>query len=300
MQRLHEEDAAGHVLEKETGEWAHLVIAMEAELDGPGDRTTWIGWSDPRKVEGELMFPERFHRAYLAGERKTLGSTGYAGQMQQRPVAAEGNRFKKEWWRFWSPTGLTQQRPKGANAVAPLRWDPGVDLRRCYQVISSWDCTFKDTDGTDYVVGLCVAIDGSRRIVLERSRERRSFPDTVREVKAQGSRWPQITETIVEDTANGPAVVKTLEAEISGLIAVKPEGGKESRAAIMEPKVEAGNWYLPEGAPWLDEWFAEFGAFPLGRHDDQVDSASQIEGRLIEDSDEANTRALLGLPVAKR
>lgn len=260
MQRLHEEDLAGYTLEKEKRQWANLVIPMEAELDGPGDRVTWLGWSDPRKLEGELMFPEYFTTPYLAGERITLGSAGYAGQMQQRPVAAEGNRFLRTWWKFWSPTGESLQRPKGANAIAPLKWDPAVDLRRCYQVISSWDMTFKDTDGTDYVVGLVVAIDGARRIVLERVRERMSFTATVKEVKAQkgapatrdvpavDGRWPQITEVIVEDKANGPAVVKTLEGEVSGLIAVNPEGGKESRAAIMEPKVEAGNWYLPEGA----------------------------------------------------
>lgn len=299
MQRLHEEDLTGHVLEKEKGLWGHLVIPMEADADKEGDDVTWLGYSDPRKVDGELMFPEYFTPAYLEGERKTLGSSGYDGQMQQRPVAAAGNRFKKEWWRFWSPTGLSLQRPKGANAVAPLKWDPGVDLRRCFQVISSWDCTFKDTDGTDYVVGLCVAIDGARRIVLELSRDRRSFPATVVEVKAQGARWPQITEFIVEAKANGDAVVKTLEADIAGMIAINPEGGKESRAAIMEPKAEAGNWYLPEGAPWLDLWFSEFGAFPLGKHDDIVDGASQVEGRLLGDSDEANTRALLGLPVQK-
>lgn len=310
MQRLHEEDATGYVIMKEGlasrgGEWAHLVIPMEADADGPGDRRTWIGWTDPRKLEGELMFPERFTPEYLEGEKKTLGSSGYAGQMQQRPVAAEGNRFKREWWRFWSRSGDFQARPKGANAIAPLKWDPVEELKKLYQVIASWDMTFKDTDGTDYVVGIAVAIDGARRIVLELSRDRRSFPDTVREVKAmQGARetetepavegrWPMISETLVEDKANGPAVIKSLEAQVSGLIAVQPEGGKESRAAIMQPKVEAGNWYLPEGAPWLDVWFDEFGAFPKGKHDDIVDAGSQIEVRLIND-DTSGLRALLG------
>lgn len=305
MQRLHEEDLAGYVLAKEKGQWAHLVIAMEADKDGFGDPVTWIGWSDPRKVDGELMFPERFTVKYLEGERQTLGSAGYAGQMQQRPVAAEGNRFMRQWWRFWSPSGDVMPRPKGACDVAPLKWNPITDLADCYQVIASWDCTFKDTDGSDYVASVVVAISGARRIVLERVRERLSFPATVKEVRAQkgadetdtlpavDGRWPQITETLIEDKANGPAVIKTLEGNVPGIIAVNPEGGKESRAAIMEPKVEAGNWYLPEGAPWLDEWFDEFGAFPRGKHDDQVDAASQVECRLISD-DTSGTRALLG------
>lgn len=297
MQRLHEEDFCGYVIGKEKATWAWLSIPMEAEADAdaPGDRRTWLGWSDPRKLEGELMFPERFDAVYCEKERITLGSAGYAGQMQQRPVAASGNRFMRSWWRFWSPTGEKQVRPKGANDVDPLTFKPEEDLDRCFDIIASWDCTFKDTDGTDYVVGGVVAIWGSRRIVLERVRARMSFPVTKREIKAQHERWPQITETLVEDKANGPAVVKDLESEIAGLLAVEPEGGKEARAAIMEPKVEAGNWYLPEGAPWLDEWIDEYAAFPRGKFDDQVDMGSQVEARLIEGSIESSTRALLGL-----
>lgn len=302
MQRLHEEDLAGHVIENEGlaskgGLWAHFVIAMEAEADGPGDKVSWLGWSDPRKLEGELMFPERFHPKYLEGELLTLRNAGYAGQMQQRPVAAAGNRFLRSWWRFWSPTGEKQVRPKGANDVAPLKWNPIEDLSRCYEVIASWDCTFKDTDGSDYVANVVVAIDGARRIVLERGRARLSFGNTKKEIRAQHERHPYITETLVEDAANGPAVISDLESEIPGLIAVRPLGGKEARAAVMEPKVEAGNWYLPEGAPWLDEWFNEYGAFPNGKHDDQVDAGSQVECRLLGDRDEQHTRALLGMPV---
>jgi predicted phage terminase large subunit-like protein len=316
MQRLHEEDLAGHVLEKEKGEWAHLSIPMEYEASGAGDRPTWLGWVDPRKEEqlgcddkhcertgrdgpcpsagmhGELMFPARFTLKYLAGERKTLGSAGYAGQMQQRPVSAEGNRFQRSWWRFWSPTGQMGTRPKGAGAVPPIRYMPGVDRRDLR--MGSWDCTFKDTDGSDYVVGGTIDIVGSRRIVVERYRKKASFPETERAMQQQYEDL-QPDEIVVEDKANGSAVISSLAAKVPGLIPVNPQGGKEARAAILEPKVEAGNWYLPEDAPWLDEWIDEFAAFPKGRHDDQVDMASQAEVRLLEDPDVVATRALLGL-----
>lgn len=292
MQRLHEEDWAGYVLEKEKGEWAHLCIPMEYDREGAGDKRTWIGWSDPRTKDGELMFPERFTPKYLAAERLTLGSAGYAGQMQQRPVAAEGNRFKRDWWRFWSPTGQTEPRPKGCGAIPPIRYNPNVD-RRDFR-IGSWDCTFKDGDDNDYVVGGTVDVVGARRIVVERYRRKAGLGETLRAVQQQYDDF-RPDEIIVEDKANGSAVIETFEAKIPGMVPVDPKGGKESRAAVMEPKVEAGNWYLPEGAPWLDEWVDEFAAFPRGKHDDQVDMASQVEARLLEDPDVVNARALLGM-----
>lgn len=294
MQRLHEEDLAGYVLEKEKGQWAHLVMQMEFELsdERPGDKKTWIGWSDPRTEEGQLLFPQRFTEEYCAKEKVALGSSGYAGQNQQRPVSAAGNRYKREWWRFWSPSGSIGTRPKGANAFPPIQFDPARD--RIDLTIGSWDMTFKDTDGSDYVVGVVVAVQGARRFVLERTRARMGFPETRRAVKRQRDEH-RPDEILIEDKANGPAVIKDLEAEVPGIIAVNPEGGKEARSAIMEPKVEAGNWYLPEGAPWLDEWVDEFAAFPKGRNDDQVDAATQVEARLTDDVETWTARKLLGL-----
>ena len=60
-----------------------------------------------------------------------------------------------------------------------------------------------------------------------------------------------------------------------GIIAVNPEGGKEARAAAVQPQIESGNVYLPDGADWLEAFIDEFAAFPRGRHDDQVDALSQ-------------------------
>jgi predicted phage terminase large subunit-like protein len=90
-------------------------------------------------------------------------------------------------------------------------------------------------------------------------------------------------------------VIETLSADIPGIIPVEPCGGKEARAAILEPKVEAGNWYLPEGAEWLDDWCEEFAMFPHGRWDDRIDATSQAETRFLLDSDVHNARLLLGI-----
>ena len=90
----------------------------------------------------------------------------------------------------------------------------------------------------------------------------------------------------MEDTANGPAVIDTLRHGVAGLIAVNPEGGKYSRAAACEPRVEAGNVYLPRptmpngtrlpARAWVEDFIDQLAAFPRGAHDDDVDAFTQL------------------------
>lgn len=176
--------------------------------------------------------------------------------------------------------------------MPPIVFNPA--LGKWDELIGSWDMAFKDGAHNDFVVGLTLARVGSKRIVLAMVRDHLSMPRTADAVRQQTKDWPGIMEVLVEAKANGDAVVQSLEAEVLGLIPVEPMGGKESRAAIMEPKVEAGNWYLPEGAEWLGTWIEEFASFPLGRNDDCVDAASQAEARFLEDSEVASAKALLG------
>jgi predicted phage terminase large subunit-like protein len=274
MQRLHEEDLSGYILENEPEKWEHVCFPMEFEPDHDH-----VDRRDPRKTEGELLFAVRFPEGVLDEEKTNLGSAGYAGQHQQRPAPASGNKFQRTWWRFYrKQTGpgdndtTPRKRPKGCNEL------PTVVLpydHKFPENIQSWDMAFKDTDGSDYVVGAVVAREGARKFVRDIDRAKRDMPVTVKALKLLSARYPETHMKLVEDKANGPAVISTLETEVTGLIAVNPEGGKEVRAAAMQPGVEAGNWFLPEGADWVDDFIDEFANFPFGKNDDQVDAISQ-------------------------
>jgi predicted phage terminase large subunit-like protein len=89
---------------------------------------------------------------------------------------------------------------------------------------------------------------------------------------------PGTTLKLVEDKANGPAVIQSLRHEIAGFVEVNPGGGKISRAAAASPQLESGNWYLPHPvlAPWIEQFIGECGAFPAGAHDDQVGGRRSI------------------------
>src|SRR4051794_10057595 len=273
MQRVHEADLGGHVLEQ--GGYQHLCLPAESE--GPR-RATSIGWSDPRTESGELLWPERFGPEEIEGLKRSMGSYAAAGQLQQRPAPAEGGILKRHWWRYWKPAGaslppVSVRMPDGQPASVPA-----IDLPlRFDEQLQSWDMAFKDLDSSDFVVGQVWAKNHADRFLLDQVRQRFDFPKTLDAVRMSTRKWPLTHRKLVEDKANGTAVIATLKHEIQGLIAVNPEGGKEARASAVSPQIESGNVYLPHPsiAPWIGAFIDECASFPNAAHDDQVDCMSQ-------------------------
>ena len=151
------------------------------------------------------------------------------------------------------------------------------------QEIQSWDLSFKDLASSDYVAGGVWAVKGADRYLIDQKRERLGFPETLEAIRAMTRKWPKTRLKLVEDKANGPAVIQSLRREIQGLVAVNPEGGKIVRAQACSAQVESGNVYLPHPAiaPWVEAFIEECAAFPNGRHDDQVDQMTQALVRLM-------------------
>jgi predicted phage terminase large subunit-like protein len=113
--------------------------------------------------------------------------------------------------------------------------------------------------------------------------ERMDIVDTMRAINSFNAKHPKALVKLVEDKANGPAVIRLLRNEIPGLIAVNPEGGKIARANAVLGAVESGNVYIPvpEEAPWVEAYISQHASFPNGKNDDMVDSTTQALNRLI-------------------
>ena len=109
-------------------------------------------------------------------------------------------------------------------------------------------------------------------------RARASFNDSISAILAMRQAHPHIVTTLVEDAANGPAVIDTLTSKIPGILPIRPDGSKEARLQAITPLIEAGNVILPHPriAPWVEGFIDELAAFPNGAHDDQVDACSQL------------------------
>ena len=165
--------------------------------------------------------------------------------------------FRREWWQRWSVL-------------------PG-DL---FDFLQSWDCAFKDKSTSDFVVGQVWARskkNSANRYLLDQVRARMSFTETLQAIRDLSAKWPKATRKLIEDKANGTAVIDTLKTSIPGIVPVEPLGGKVVRAHAVTAVVEAGNIYIPAAtvAPWVHDFVEELAAFPSATHDDQVDSMTQ-------------------------
>jgi len=146
------------------------------------------------------------------------------------------------------------------------------------------DMAFKDTKASDFVAGQCWARRGANVYLLDQVRKRLSFTDTLTAFQAFTGRWPQASRKLVEDKANGTAVVDSLGSKIPGIIAVTPHESKYARANAVAPFVEAGNVFLPDSGVALfevEEFITETAGFPNAAHDDQVDAASQALNEML-------------------
>jgi len=298
QQRVHKDDLAGHVIEQ--GGYVHLCLPAEYE---PWNKcTTSIGWEDPRTQPGELLWPKRFGQPEIDNLKLTLGSYGAAAQLQQRPAPAGGGIVKDHWWRYWRPKGVML-------SPVPVRMPDGsiahidaVESPESFdQQVQSWDMAFKDLTTSDFCVGQVWGRRGADSFLLDQVRARLDFPSTLESLRALTSKWPLAAEKLVEDKANGTAVIATLKHEISGLIDVNPEGGKQARAASVSPQIESGNVYLPHPAlqPWVHEYITEWGMFPKGANDDQVDATSQALLRWATSAEPRIRLVRVGLAVPK-
>jgi predicted phage terminase large subunit-like protein len=148
--------------------------------------------------------------------------------------------------------------------------------------LQSWDLSFKNKDSSDKVSGQVWSRLGAKIYLRDRVNDRMDFVATIKAIRDMTKKWPQATLKLVEDKANGPAVISALRSSIQGLVAVEPNGDKVARAYAVTPLYEAGNVWLPHPsiAPWIKAWQLEHVQFPLGANDDDVDSGTQALDRM--------------------
>ncbi|NOT61557.1 MAG: terminase, partial [Acidobacteria bacterium] len=151
MQRVHERDVSGHILEQ--GGWEHLCLPAEYEPK-PFVQMTSLGFKDPRTEPNELLWPDRFGRPELDKLKASLGGYRSAGQLQQRPAPADGGIFKRHWFKFWQYRGQNLSPVVVRKADGTLHECPVVTLPDSFdEQLQSWDLAFKDTNASAYVVG---------------------------------------------------------------------------------------------------------------------------------------------------
>jgi predicted phage terminase large subunit-like protein len=271
LTRWHEDDLAGRLVAAEDGKrWRVLNVPALADHD------PLKGQSDPLGREpGEWLISARGRTdAEWEQIRVQAGSRNFASLYQGRPSPDQGNVWKRQWWRRYREP-LWSQHPEIPGAYLVSEVD---------EVVMSWDMAFKDTKSSDYVAGQVWARRGARVYLLDQVRKRLSFTDTLTAFCAFVARWPQASRKLVEDKANGTAVIDSLGSKIPGIVPVTPHESKYARANAVAPFIEAGNAFLPDPEVAMfevDDFITETAGFPNAAHDDQVDAASQALNEML-------------------
>jgi phage terminase large subunit-like protein len=269
MQRLHEDDLTGHLLEKmgAPGAAHYELVCLPTQYEGQRYFST-IGRPDPRTTPGELLWPARFGEKENAAAQADLGERGYAGQHAQRPAPAGGAIYQAEWWR-----GKNRYTCDSSGVVA--RW-------------LSWDTAFKDSQQNDASALTVWELLADFRLTLRSAWwGRLQFPQLAQAIEAQALRWMadgKLRGIIIEDKASGISALQTLEQSAQApiaalLVAFQPgQASKEGRARQASLWCERGRVLLPnpgDDVPWLLDFEDLLYKFPAARLKDPVDSMSQ-------------------------
>ena len=274
--RWSEDDLAGRLLalaksDPEADQWETLILPAVSEEP--------MASYDEREGPGRALWDERWGIDKLNTIRRTVGSRDWASLYQQRPAPDEGEIFKRHHWRYWQPRGASLPPVTVTMADSSVIEVEAVELpARFDDMAQSWDCTFKGEASSDYVVGQVWAKRGADFYLLDQVRGQWTFTETCDALKAQAAKWPMAYAKLVEDKANGTAVMDALRKTVSGLTPIEPQGGKQARAHATSPLYASGNVYIPEPGPdypWVNDYQQEHYRFPRGANDDQVDCASQ-------------------------
>ena len=253
MQRLAENDLAGHVLEKEENA-EHLCLPMEYV---PEKRCVTSLGGDWRAYEGELLAPERFPADAVEKLKKSMRSARHvSAQLQQEPIPDDGIIFRSSYF-----SNRYEELPE----------------RVAYYL--SFDFTFKGIDTADYVVGTVWGLANRYIHLVDMIRGKWGFAETLRQTLTLAEKYPQYRGMLVEEKANGAAIIDALSSSQHGRKIVPVKVGtttKVERAFATTPLFENNMVLFPKNEPW---WWASFYKellnFPSGRYDDIVDSTSQ-------------------------
>lgn len=248
--RWHEDDLLGRLdRHSVSGEGLHWDVLKLPALAEEGDP---LG----REVD-EPLWPDRLPLDMLLAIKNGMSPYHWSALYQQRPSPEEGGGVRRKWWQWY---------------------DMLPDIDTMDVIIQSWDLAFKDLKKSDYTVGQVWGRKGASLYLIDQIRGHMNAEEVVLAVRAFTAKYPRAIAKLIEDKANGPAVISMLQKKTAGVIPVKVKASKDARLAAVTPMIAAGNVHIPKPelvGPWILEFVEEAAAFPNGTHDDQVDAMTQ-------------------------
>lgn len=313
-QRLHHADVAQHCID--TGDFVHLNLPMEAIWDErcfifqmpDGTYKSALGedeaqplldagggvwWEDTRE-EGKLMFPEIITKEEVEDLKNSLGPINASAQLQQKPTPVDGTSINVEWFKTYS-----------IKDFSPVLFDGKGSC------IISVDATFTTSDKADWVVCQLWRTYAPPRTggeypeteyyLVDSIRKRMGVRDTIESILKLNALWDGPKKVVVEEAANGYAILEVLKELSRGRAGLsvhgfKPRTSKEGRVEAISPIIQNGKVFIPEDASFdVENLYTELSHFPVGKWDDQVDALSMALLFLTQNSAERSVSRLQNL-----
>jgi predicted phage terminase large subunit-like protein len=277
MQRLHSMDVAGHILEENDPGLCHLMLPEE--YDPTRHCVTVLGFSDPRTVDGELLWPERFDAEWVKKQKVLIGPHAWHGQFQQSPSIRGGGVIPREWWKVWPPEGQeeTWSRAFDVNGRTVRRMVyPDLEF-----ILVSADTAYTEKEENDFsactVWGVFADEAGNpKAILIEAWRDRLQLRGLVDKL-LDTARRQKADMVLIEGKASGLSVAQEIRRLMRGeefsLVTGIVKGDKIARLHAVSPIFSAGLIYAPNRR-WADMVIEEVASVPRSKHDDLADATS--------------------------
>lgn len=260
-QRIHHEDLSGHLLEHYRDLWTHLNLPWEYDEQKPC--TTSIGWTDPRTIEGQSLWPEGFPDDEIEHHKRK--PQYFQSQFNQQPLNAENAIFKKEMFRYYEET------PDCYKIEGRV-----VNKADCFYTLIAADLAISQSKKADFTAIVTAKIAKSGEIiVLDMVREKMNGTKIVPRLQELFDEF-QPQYMMIEDVAFQKVIIDQARMEGLPVRQLKPHGDKEIRSLTLQTRFAAGQVWFPKQATWLKNLEAELITFPQGSHDDQVDALSYL------------------------
>lgn len=251
--RWHEDDLFGRLAATEDHA---TVINLPVECDDPESDPLGRNFGDSLSPEigKDRVWLEDFKKSYTS----KAGARAWQSLYMGRPTALGGNIIKTNWWQYYDSL-------------------PDNIRYTCMSI----DATFKAAEENDFVSIQIWKKKNNNFYLVDLINKRLTFTDTIKAIKMFKEKYPETKYILIEEKANGSAIIDVLSREFIGIIPINPEGGKVTRVNAVSHAIESKHVFLPEYAGFTGEFVEQCAAFPSGKHDDMVDAMSQALNRMI-------------------
>ena len=248
MQRVHEEDLTGFLIDSETRiNYNHVCLPATNESEKNIKPPLIKKYYDK---ETGLFWTDRFNKKVLDDYKSALGSYGYAGQLMQTPTPLDSGMIHKDWFKI--------DRFRVDEATVNFVIDPAYTANQKNDPSALLSYTYKH----------------NRWQIIDCINVHKEFPELVKFIPqwVQKNGYTNKSRIFVEPKASGKSIVQTLIRE-TGLNVKEdkpPTKAKVARVADISASLESGRVSLLNG-DWNREFLDQLTKFPSAKHDDMVD-----------------------------